>query len=495
MGALLDSLEVRAQTHSLDRSSTHWLTVFRTEMHEPADLVETVYEPGRGIRIPLGRDTRKFLFYHRDEDWRIALSGMGRLQLRLTDSARGEYGVAFVPEGILEGNYRGIVGFYTGTFNGLNFLGDSRVLRADPFLAPLYYVAIDDVPQGNFDRSTASVRVAGSIFSAEIGHARLIAGASFADPLILSENPGYFPYLRAGVDGRIVQYAVMHASLGDRARWIPGDEGEPFADATERYLAMHRLTLNPWHWLQLAFSEMVVYGRRGPELAYLNPVYPIKPAEHALWDRDNANFSLEAVVRPARGVEAYGTVFIADLDVRLLGQNSYNNKWAVQGGVGGTLGPTLGWVEYTRIEPFVYTHRFLVDGSFYNSYTHHEFGLGHPLGPNTDQWLVGVRGWLPGRVRGEIQARYVRRGENFVDPETGEVVNVGGDIRDGRQPPFSELTKQFLSGDRFEGPGIRAKLSWQPVQDFELNLWADHQRWDRDEPSRTFVRAEFVVGF
>jgi|GEM_PF-1263929 len=496
VGALLDSLLARsASGRGLDPASAAWLRVFHEEIYEPPGSVEAVFSPGTpGLRLPAGRDTRKFLLYHRDPDWRIALSAIGRAQVRIADDGAGGRirGITLVPEGVLEGNYRRTVGFYTGTFNGGLIAGDPLVLRADPDLAPLYYVAVSPVPQGNFDRSTASLRWANRTFSAEIAHARLLAGASFADPLILAANADYFSFVRLGVEGRGVQYAFLHGSLGERSRQILGDDEVGLLVGPERYIAFHRLTVNPWQWLQLAFTEAVVYGLRGPELAYLNPLYPIKPAEHALWDRDNANFALEAVLRPAAGVEAYGTVFVTDLDTRLLGRGSYNNKWAAQAGVGAALGPALGWVEYTRIEPFMYTHRFLLDGSFYNAYTHNGFGLGHPLGPNADQWAVGLRGWLPGRLHGEVSARYARRGENYTDPETGDFVNVGGDIRDGRLPPFDEFTKRFLRGDRFEGPGGSLRLTWEPVRDLGLSIRGDYQRWDRD-PDRLFLRAEVYV--
>jgi hypothetical protein len=494
IAALLVSVRVRTDGgRGLDGASAGWLRLFHEELHEPPGSIEAVFTPGEGgLRVPRGRDTRKFLLYHREPDWRVALSAIGQAQLRVLDEGTALYGVAFVPEGILEGNYRQTVGFYSGTFNGFTIGGDTRVLQADPQLAPLYYIGIAPVPQGNFDRSTASVRVANRTFSAEIAHARLIGGASFSAPVILSENADYFSFLRLGIDTRAVQYAFVHGALGEQSRFVEGDDGGGVLLGPQRYLALHRLTVNPWRWLQLAFTEAVVYGQRGPELAYLNPVYPLKPAEHALWDRDNANFALEAVVRPVAGVEAYGTFFATDLDTRRLGQGSYNNKWAWQVGVGGALGPALGWAEYTRVEPFMYTHRFNLDGSYYNSLTHNGFGLGHPLGPNADQWAAGLQTWLPGRLRGEVSARYVRRGENYVDPETGELVNVGGDIRDGRQPPFTEFTKRFLRGDRFEGPGASARLTWEPIRDIGLSLGADYQRGDRD-PNRLFLRAEVYV--
>lgn len=493
IGRLLDSLSVRTDegTH-LAGNTADWLARYRRELFEPEEAIETVIGPGGRFGIPTGAETEKFLYYYRDDDWRLALDAIGSVQVRTSDGAESYGGVSFVPEGILQGNYRGIVGFYSGTFNGAQLTGDTRVLQADPVLAPLYYIGRTDTPPGNFDRATASVRVASRTFSAEIAHERFIVGASFDDPLILSEGPDYFSFVRLGVDTRVVQYQFMHGALGDQSFIVPGDEDSGVLLGPERYIAFHRLALNPWHRLGLAFTEMVVYGQRGPELAYLNPVNPIKPAEHALWDRDNSLFTLEAVFRPFDGVETYATFLADDLDVGELGNNSLNNKWAVQAGLGAALGPALGWVEYTRIEPFVYTHRFLLDGSFYNAYQHNGFGLGHPLGPNADQVEIGLRAWGPMRTRGVVKARYVRQGENYVDPETGEFVNVGGDVTDGRQPPFSEPVKIFLAGERLSGPGLTVGLTWEPIRDIALQLFADYQQWDQTD-DRVFVRTQLIV--
>jgi hypothetical protein len=487
VGALLDSARARTGGTALDAASTAWLARFEREIEEPAEAVEAVIGPR--LRLPLGAETEKFLLYHRDADWRVALHAIGRLQARFSEDY---HGAAIVPEGILEGNYRGVVGFYTGALNGQQFGGDTRVLQADPDLRSLYYIGRQEVPPGNFDRATASLRVANRTFSAEVAHARLLMGASFGDGLLLTDNADHFSFVRLGLDTRAVQYHFVHAALGDRSYYVTGDDGEGVLLGPERYMALHRLTVNPWRWLQLGFTEAVVYGLRGPELAYLNPINPIKPAEHALWDRDNTLFALDVVLRPIPGVEAYGTFLADDLDVGLLGQNSFNNKWAVQAGVGAALGPALGWVEYTRIEPFVYTHRFLLEGSFYNAYQHNGFGLGHPIGPNADQLEAGLRFWLPARVRGTAKARYVRRGENYTDPETGELVNVGGDVNDGRQPPFDDFSKVFLAGERFAGPGATLGLSWEPIRDYRLVAFGDWQRWDRAEDA-LFVRTELIV--
>jgi len=495
----LDSLSARDAApgsrpgQALDGTARYWLGEFRREFFEPPGGIEQVLGP-EGIRLPRRGDTEKFLYYLRDDDWRVAVRAMGHLQVRRSEAAETFSGLALVPEGVLEGNYRGRVGFYSATFDGQQFGGDTRVLQADPVLAPLYYVGRADQPPGSFDRSTASLRVGYGPFAAELAHERLVVGPSFSQPLALSENADYFSFLRLALDTRVVQYQFVHGALGDRA-YNPLDTGFVLV-APERYLALHRLTIQPHRRVSLALSEMVVYGQRGPELAYLNPFYPIKPAEHALWDRDNSLFTLDAVVRPLDGVEAYASYLVDDLDFGLVGDAAYNYKWAAQGGLGVALGRLVpgatGFVEYTRIEPFTYTHRFLLDGSFYNAYTHNGFGLGHPLGPNSDELAAGVDVWLPFRARVRAVARYRRRAEAFVDAD-GNLVNVGGDVTDGTAPEdWGPGSKVFLRGERFEGPGARLTLRYEPFRGLALRLYGDWQAWDRD-PDQLFVRGEVSV--
>ena len=500
---LLDSVAVRQPTRS---GGSFWMADFRREFFEPADAVETVIGRGdaRAIRLPLGSDTEKFFFYHRSDAWRVAVETRGSAQGRLGEgrvlpedsstTAERVRNVAFVPELTVQGHYGDHVGFYSRTFNGQSLAGDTRALQDDPAFAPLYYIGRQETPPGSFDRTSASFRVAGGPFAAEIAHARLLAGPGPADPVVLAGGADYFSHLRLSLATRYVSYDVVHGALGDRA--VQNADGT--ITGPERYLALHRLDVRPARWLSLGFSEMVVYGRRGPELAYLNPVNPFKTAEHALWDRDNTLFAVDAVVRPVRGLELYGTFLADDLDFSRIGEGSYNNKWAVQAGAGLGVDTPIGaahlFAEYARVEPFTYTHRFQADGSFYNSYQHNGYTLGLPIGPNADRVLGGARLWLPFRLRAEGTLSYARRGENYAGPG-GAVVNVGGDPRDGDQPPFDQLTKEFLAGTVYRGFGASAGLVWEPVNEVGLRLAADAQRWDGDSPDRLFVLLEAFVAW
>ena len=478
----------------LGASERFWLGEFRREFFEPLDGVHSYVGDGRaGVLDP---DAERTLFYQRTGDWRAVIVGEGAAQVRAAEGIGGEDasagGAARAVRLTFAGGWRGWLGLYTSTLSGTQTTGDPAVLRGDPDLASTYYVSRDpDDVAGPFDRTTASVRARLGPFSAEVANERLRVGVSVDAPLHVSANADYLPFVRLGLHTRALDVQAVHAALSDRSAFFTGPDGDNGLVAPERYLALHRLRLRPTRWLNLAFTEMAVYGLRGPEIAYLNPLFPVKAAEHALYDRDNTLFSLEATVRPARGLEVYGTWFVDDLATSELGDARFSNKWAMNLGGSAALpvSGTTAFAEYTRIEPYTYTHRFQSGGVFYNAYTHNGFGLGHPLGPNADQWLAGVQAWLPLRVRARALARYRRRGENYVGDD-GRLVNVGGDVGLGTAPP--DGSKTFLGGDRFEGWGAQGEVVYEPLNGVALRAFGDLQRWG-GAPDEAFVRAELSI--
>lgn len=493
----LDSLATRRA--SLSSSGRYWLTEYEREFFEPLDHVHSYV--GDGEAKWSDANAERTWGYVRDDDWRVSIWGEGMLVrrhaegVRIDRRTRTATGWARSARLTIEASYRDRIGLYTSTIAGATINGDTEVLDADPVFRNIYYVTRDpDNISGSYDRTTASLRIAQGPFSAEIANERLRYGASVEDPLILSDNADYLPFIRLELATRSVTLQSVHAALSSPSRFVLDDptEDDRFLDGPERFLAIHRLEVQPTSWWTAAYTGMAVYGRRGPEIAYLNPVYPLKPAEHALYDRDNTLFALETTVRPIRGFEGSFTWLVDDLATATLGDSSYGNKWAIQAGLKATLprtGATL-FGEYVRIEPYTYTHRFRENGVFFNSYTHNGFGLGHPLGPNADQWIVGASVWMPFRARARFSGRYVRKGENLVDPISGEMTTVGGDVRLGVAPV--DGLKSFLSGDLFQGPGARAMIEVEPARGVAFRLYADRQWWD-NRPSETFVRFGLAV--
>lgn len=469
-----------------------WLRDVHRELTEPPEAVHSYV--GDGDAEWADPDAVRYLAYERDEPWRIGAWGEGALEARAGGSDLRPGGLARTLRLTIDGGWRGRLGLYSSTVAGYHMTGDAGVLADDPDLAGQYYVARDPVRvAGPFGRTSASLRVRGGPFAAEIANQRLLLGPAAESPILLGDGADYVPHVRLGVHGRSVSAEFVHASLGSRSRRVLTDDGrEASFDAPERFLAVHRLDVRPLEAFSFAFTEMVVYGRRGPELAYLNPLFPFNTGELALWDRDNTLFALEGTLRPVPGVEVSGTWLVDDIGFATFGDDDYGNKMGAQVGARLAL-PHLAaslYGEYLYLDPYLYTHRFQEDGVFFNSYTHNGFSLGHPLGPNADQWLVGAQAWLPGRVRARLSGRYVRKGWNPVDPVTGEVTQVGGDVALGTAPLDNRAA--FLDGDVSRGVGVRGALVAEPHRAFALRVYGDVQFWDT-RPTDVFLRLGLAV--
>jgi len=158
-----------------------------------------------------------------------------------------------------------------------------------------------------------------------------------------------------------------------------------------KYLHAHRLGFNIFDNFSIGLTETIVYGEekeepRSMEVIYLIPFVPYLFAQHYVGDRDNAAMSADFSWKPFRKIELYGELFIDDLNTitSFFDESWWGNKWATSIGVAidsARIG-MLNWdynFEYTRIEPWVYTHH---KGQGH-SYSHFGNSLGSDLGPNS----------------------------------------------------------------------------------------------------------------
>lgn len=226
----------------------------------------------------------------------------------------------------------------------------------------------------------------------------------------------------------------------------------------DKYLAAHRLQFNLCSRLQIGFYESIVYGERGFDVDYLNPLMFLRSAEHYNGDRDNALMGGDFKWRAFYNTFIYGELLIDDIRTTKLGTGWYGNKLAYLGGL--RLYDPVGLpnvcttVEYCRIEPYVYSHKYPI-----NSYQHHGTLLGHSSGPNSDAFFASLRWTVSRGFEMEWWSRHRRHGAN---PLSGR--NVGGDFRRPARPDDSDHVS-FLDGD------LEKDQTW--AIRFELELMYD----------------------
>jgi hypothetical protein len=160
-----------------------------------------------------------------------------------------------------------------------------------------------------------------------------------------------------------------------------------------KYLAAHMVEITPTRGVDFSIGESVVYSDKGPLLIYLIPVMFFKSAEHYNNDKDNIQWFANLDLNLIRNTNVYCSLFIDDLALDDLLKPDRQRNY---------LGFTAGFqtydlllnnieltAEYTRINPWVYTHQYPA-----NEFTNNGYIMGSWMGQNSDNIYVDIS-WKP----------------------------------------------------------------------------------------------------
>lgn len=246
-----------------------------------------------------------------------------------------------------------------------------------------------------------------------------------------------------------------------------------------KYIHTHRLEFSLPASIQLGVTETILYGStvepagsnpnrdgdstgRDLELVYTLPFVPYLFAQHYVGDRDNTSMSGDLSIRTLPGWELYAELFWDDMKspLAMWDDSWWGNKWALSAGLATSerhWGP-LKWswmAEYTRIEPWVYTHHLGAS----HRHTHFNQSLGSDLGPNSQelfsQLQLGVSSFELSLHVSQV-AHDSSRGGNINDIHAA--LNEIG-------VPVDRTDKTFLdpaSTQRYQEYGFA--LRWHPVE-------------------------------
>jgi hypothetical protein len=322
----------------------------------------------------------------------VRLGLTGKIDPGYQDSAT--LGLKGIISPLLSGN-AGPFSYYSGIDVWTDYRSDTmfQISPYQPFDGPPHnlYGRIDSGRVCASDVIRGGIRWQGKWIGAETGIDYLRIGPAENWPVTLSGTAPPMVYARATMNLGWMEYRHAFGQLKiqkDRAKWF--------------YL--HRLDVPLLHsQLTLGINEIIINGStaelaqtdslrrdyygmtRGVEWAYLIPFVPFKFTEHYLGDRDNAGMSFDFNLCYPAGFRWYGELFLDDLTAPwTFWTSDWGNKWAFTVG-GRWFGALLkkdvaASAEYSRIEPWVYTHFY---GASHN-FQHFNASLGSPLGPNAD---------------------------------------------------------------------------------------------------------------
>jgi len=347
----------------------------------------------------------------------------------------------------LKGNI-GKLSFYTGIDVSSEFMSDS-------FWHQSTYQPYEGVPYtlyGRLDstnmRATHTIRggvgVTRGPISLETAVDYLKFGPATQSPLTFNGTTPPLTWFRALLDMGVLDYHHVFGLLKSQK-----DKA--------KYFYTHRLNI-PLRRLPVTIgvNEVVITGsttdeplgdtlrpgyygqEREWEWVYMIPFIPFTFAEQYIGDRDNAAISFDLNLFWPTQFRWYGELFLDDITTPWgLFSDDWGNKWAV------TLGgeyygrwftkDMMAAVEYTRIEPWVYTHFY--GGS--HRYTHFGQILGGETGPNSARLSVRLETDLTERHTVSLFVDNIRKGRDR-----------GSDIRH----VFQMEEYEFNEGDVYRPP-------------------------------------------
>ncbi|MDT8325742.1 MAG: hypothetical protein RRA94_16625, partial [Bacteroidota bacterium] len=308
-------------------------------------------------------ENEKYLYRWRSEDGahRFNMEFLGTLEYRTLADEDGASNVTLASiGGRFRGTMGGVLGYGLMATNG-TASGNRALALSDASLRRNFNFA--DLDKDFFDFAEAYVTASWNWGAVSLGREKRLVGNGISNQLLLSTNAQPFDAITLTAQAGGVRFLFLHGFLLSEKEWI--EQSRPYYDS--KYVAMHRVEADIASAVRLGVYEAVVYSQREVDPAYLNPINFYKSAEHAGGDRDNPMLGIDLATLFLPGSQLYGSWLIDDVDFARLGDEWWGNKFIWQGGLlNSSLIPNTDLtLEYTRIEPYVYSHRLAG-----NQYTH-----------------------------------------------------------------------------------------------------------------------------
>jgi hypothetical protein len=270
--------------------------------------------------------------------------------------------------------------------------------------------------------------------------------------------------------------------VGSLTNWEKGDNekstamsgGVFSALSYQKMLGLQRMELFPFDWLTISATSTLVGAKRF-ELGYFSPLLFSVMYQNQLADVDNLGVQVDGQILVPRIGKFYASFYADEMDITNFAElfTKARNMFALQGGAKIPL-PGLAFTtltaQYTKIEPFVYSHyatwypdyRLRVD----TSYTQDGENLGYYLPPNSDEFLVNLEAMPAAGWRVALKYRFVRHGDNPQADWDADKPEIFGDVN--KYMDYNQLysyNKNFLHDGIYDYNHIGTlNVSWKPIQ-------------------------------
>lgn len=393
------------------------------------------------------------------------------------------------------GSYKNTIGYHAEQIRAVP-VGDNRIFEYDGFYS-YNWKSLNQSGNNNY-HFEAYVTGQYDIFEASIGRGNIKEGVGQTENLTFSRSSIPFDWVKLKIGNKKISYSFTHGTLSwpSTKSVLPYDSTITTKNSPRRWVAYHKVNLEPFKWLSISAYEMINYANRGVEIAYINPVNRYAFAEWELQDQDNGWVGAYLIARPFRNMELYTELLIDDLgykkDILFKKEFPQTSRFARRYGASiASNSGALFWGEYTRIDPFTYSHPYDL-----TSHTDKGIGLGSQMGPNADRSEVGVKFWGLGRSFLTLSYSYNRKGLDQFDNTGVKIFSAGDSPLDDRSEstPRSNL---FLDGDLHTWHRLFGEALWELKRNYIVKLRYENRLMIEGNQlgDLSIMWAEFVIGF
>lgn len=261
------------------------------------------------------------------------------------------------------------------------------------------------------------------IFNIQLGHGKHFVGDGYRS-LLLSDNSFNYPYARVTTTWKNIQYTNLYTSfmnLTDGGVKTPPHVERLFQKKTGSF---QMLSINLWKRLQIGiFQGMIFEAADSTNKEHVNfntfdPVIGVNTAVYGLHNKNNILLGATLKLKITNSVSLYGQYMLDDVSSKKSGEAG--NKYGYQVGLKYfdlfTVKNLHLQLEYNSVRPYAYA----ADNTF-QSYTHYNQALAHPLGANFNE----IVGFINYRIRDffiELKGNYALRGNDSAS------YNYGGNV-------------------------------------------------------------------
>jgi hypothetical protein len=491
VGRLLSEIETkRPKLTATDRKLLdYYITEFEYDINGTMTKSSDFFSK-KGVGELFSNKKQKYLYSTADSNVSFFWDAIGELRYMGVDG--DSTGKPHVLLGQLGTRFRGTlfnsVAYYLRLSNGVRLGGSVEDAGKTAFMDPMLLSTRKYVSEGSktFDSYEGYLRYAPAKdwLGLTIGREAMRFGTGYIDKLFLSNrNSAPFDFIKLDLHYKKLRYTFFHSS-------IVGNDSTG-AQLESKYLVFHRLELGPFfnNTFKIGFNEMVVYSNIPLNFAFINPISFLTSAdlntELPGKNSNNTLLGIDMQLFPVKNLSLQGSFLIDDINFETIGEDSAkgnDNKFGFQAGVNwqnAFTAPNLSMTyEFTRLNPFVYSHR-----ENNNSYTNWSLPLGHELNPNSDEHAFRLGYNFGSLIQFSLTYKIQRTGENYLD-SSGNLVNVGSNILNGRGDFL--LTNKFLNGERLNRNVIIAELVFQPLRQYYITIRYQRRNFDYIDRNITF---------